>query len=138
SYLIHLIANVLSLHVPVKLFSATTRKTGVSSLLSRRPFSRDSSTMICAGRKSSGQVTHGSPTYMYTESNRIDGKASLRRSGSCPLRETTVIYRYVKRGEAGYAVSDATFESAVRLRTCHFCHEVINKRHPVPSPELRD
>lgn len=44
--------------------------------------------------------------------------------------------RYVKYGEAGSPA--AMSESAMRLRTCHSCHEVINKRHPVSSPTLRD
>jgi len=110
------IRSIPSSHAHIKLFSATTRKTGVSSLLSRRR-SRDFSTMIRAGRKSRRQVTHG-VTYISTESNRIDGKASLRRNGSCPLRGTAVIYRYVKHGEAGSPVS----ESLRAASCCVYAH----------------
>jgi len=131
------IRSIPSSHAHIKLFSATTRKTGVSSLLSRRR-SRDFSTMIRAGRKSRRQMTHG-VTYISTESNRIDGKASLRTKRELPASRNgrDLSLCQTRRGRLS---GKREFESCVvlRLRTCHFCHEVINKRHPVPSLELRD
>jgi len=102
------------------------RKTGVSSPSSSRFFRDDSCRQKIARTR---KVTH---RFIYEQSYRWKSFITTRS----PLRRTASIYRYVKHREAGSPA--ATSESAVRLRTCHSCHEVINKRHPVPSPTLRD
>jgi len=86
---------------------------------------------------SAREVTHGSPT-----SDHIDAEASLNgklgaSSASRNRRDLSLCHknaRPARRNSLSLFLSVCfSFESTVRLRTCHSCREIINKRHPVPA-----